>query len=390
MNPHTPMLLEVYLDASRLDRGQRLCVADTQIPISSSKHLILLEKWTLTLGSTAFDSSQDLPTVYKKCTLFCRALYTYVRLLPAHALCRSMSKSKLNSLRLTFRLCAASVPRADSVGLEQPLYVSDRITEAAFDSVVTPHGYIISCLILLILSHLCSRIFRLAVHYRECSLKLGVGDSTLDPLLRSEGDVSAVMTGSMPVPSSSATYATTSRPIFIPGRSGDADRGVSVLVSPRFVSQASFSSQGSADTSRSPGLFLASPPSEPSLYSSTAPTGVFRRPDPGDRSDRGGGATRPTSRLKSSDESFEWSARSPDLRVFHSKRESVASVASLAGTASSSLPDPSSLLFEMSLGNDDEDAELREFVKACEFAPELSMFKQSTPTSMSDSTVRIP
>ncbi|OTA98044.1 hypothetical protein M426DRAFT_28831 [Hypoxylon sp. CI-4A] len=126
-NRPPPLIIETYLDASRLKRGQSLVALDEngkrwdviealnssdQSSDSSSgrqgepiTHLVL-ERWRVELKGQSPNPSDDfgplLPTVYKKAIVLMRSIYTTTGLLPAWKLARN-SKTKGSHPALTVR-----------------------------------------------------------------------------------------------------------------------------------------------------------------------------------------------------------------------------------------------------------------------------------------------
>ncbi|RKP27488.1 autophagy-related protein 13-domain-containing protein, partial [Syncephalis pseudoplumigaleata] len=90
-------------------------------------------------------TSPELPTLYKRCIMFFRALYTYTRLLPAYRLCRRLRRSMghASPLQVDYRFTTASSARPDEIQLEMPLTDLEPRTVASthrFEPVDTPAG----------------------------------------------------------------------------------------------------------------------------------------------------------------------------------------------------------------------------------------------------------
>ncbi|KAF4339407.1 Autophagy-related 13 [Fusarium beomiforme] len=105
-NPPPPMVIEVYLDTSRLKDSQSLVIVDEtgkrwdvmeQLNSSASStdsssgasrrnNEVIIERWRVELkytGVTPTDFGPILPTIYKKAIVFFRSLFITTRLLPA-------------------------------------------------------------------------------------------------------------------------------------------------------------------------------------------------------------------------------------------------------------------------------------------------------------------
>lgn len=106
-NTPPALVIEIYLDASKLKESQSLTIVDDEgkrwdvmdqlnpsdsvsdndsSPYSRNTEVIL-ERWTVELKSTGSKPSEDfnpiLPTIYKKAIIFFRSIFTTTRLLPA-------------------------------------------------------------------------------------------------------------------------------------------------------------------------------------------------------------------------------------------------------------------------------------------------------------------
>ncbi|ORY06292.1 hypothetical protein K493DRAFT_310625 [Basidiobolus meristosporus CBS 931.73] len=158
----SPMIIEIYLDASELNHRQILVLNDelmqkVRVDIGngslsshlkyidkiSKKHTILLESWQLFLMEPVGSGVVDLPVVYKKSIVFFRSLYTYVRQLPAYRLFRRLRKMKLNGLKLGYRLTTTPMTPDNEIGIDTPISETDThgsSSSHAFDPIDTPLG----------------------------------------------------------------------------------------------------------------------------------------------------------------------------------------------------------------------------------------------------------
>ncbi|KAJ3081836.1 autophagy protein 13 [Physocladia obscura] len=119
-----PFFLDIYLDISQLSGSSQSLVLKDEIstrrqrfppsalvgqsvdPITGTifdvkKQRILLESWQLTLlphPPNSVTAPPEIPIMYKKCVIFIRALYSYLRLLPAHRLFRRLEKERLKQV----------------------------------------------------------------------------------------------------------------------------------------------------------------------------------------------------------------------------------------------------------------------------------------------------
>ncbi|KAI0139035.1 autophagy-related protein 13-domain-containing protein [Hypoxylon sp. NC0597] len=148
-NRPPPLIIETYLDASRLKRGQSLVILDEngkrwdvlealnssdQSSDSSTGRQgepitrLVLERWRVELKGKPPDQLDDfgplLPTVYKKAIILMRSIYTTTGLLPAWKLARN-SKTKNTHPALTVR-CEVSSG-------ERPTYGTDTLRVPLFD-----------------------------------------------------------------------------------------------------------------------------------------------------------------------------------------------------------------------------------------------------------------
>ncbi len=152
-----PLVIEVYLDTSRMPPNQALLYVDesgrprevasassrdgSPAPFRNGKRYreIVLERWTIELGDPAALSnkelSEQLPSVYKKGVVAFRSLYSFLRMLPAWKLYRQLGRQPGNSqpLRMKFRIRQAHELsyHEDDDPLTTPLFASHTQTQAS-------------------------------------------------------------------------------------------------------------------------------------------------------------------------------------------------------------------------------------------------------------------
>ncbi|KAI0097239.1 hypothetical protein GGR51DRAFT_541452 [Nemania sp. FL0031] len=167
-NRPPPLIIETYLDTSRLKSGQSLVAVDeigkrwdVVEAINSSDQSsdsstgrqgkpithVVLERWRIELKGTPADDIEDfgplLPTVYKKAIVLMRSIYTTTGILPAWKLARN-SKTKGTHPALTTR-CRVSIGDSRTFGsdtLRTPLFEGrgDVITDYAVGDLEVPVG----------------------------------------------------------------------------------------------------------------------------------------------------------------------------------------------------------------------------------------------------------
>jgi autophagy-related protein 13 len=115
--PPPAMIIEVFLDTSKLKKNETLVVIDDQgnrwnalealnTPDNNSEEShkfqsthadIVLERWKIQILATTngsnYDFGQQLPIVYKKCIAMFRALYSFVKLVPAWRIVKALSQN---------------------------------------------------------------------------------------------------------------------------------------------------------------------------------------------------------------------------------------------------------------------------------------------------------
>lgn len=150
---HPPLCIEIYLDTKALGHKQSLVIRDddgkrwdvsraldnASSGRSAKATQLLLERWTINVGDKTSvhpgDLVDPLPNVYKKAVVLFRALYTYIRFIPAFRYYKSVAKQPANSpaLKLAYRITNGDFksPRVDTLTL--PLYRSEEPVTARQD-----------------------------------------------------------------------------------------------------------------------------------------------------------------------------------------------------------------------------------------------------------------
>ncbi|KAJ8128006.1 hypothetical protein O1611_g5629 [Lasiodiplodia mahajangana] len=167
-NRPPPLIIETYLDTSRLKNGQSLVALDENgkgwdvvEAINSSDQSsdsstgrqgkpithVVLERWRIELKGASADDTEDfgplLPTVYKKAIVLMRSIYTTTGILPAWKLARN-SKTRSTHPALTTR-CRVFSDDSRTFGsdtLRTPLFEGrgDVITDYAVGDLEVPVG----------------------------------------------------------------------------------------------------------------------------------------------------------------------------------------------------------------------------------------------------------
>ncbi|KAH7020948.1 autophagy-related protein 13-domain-containing protein [Microdochium trichocladiopsis] len=167
-NRPPPLIIETYLDTSRLKSGQSLVILDDNgkrwdvvealtasdassdsssgWPSKPNPHVIL-ERWKVELKGTIPDDLDDfgaqLPTIYKKAIVLCRSIFTTTGILPAWKLAR---KSKTQGIHPASQV-RCRIRASDSLGsgldaLRSPLFdgPADVATDYMFGQLEVPVG----------------------------------------------------------------------------------------------------------------------------------------------------------------------------------------------------------------------------------------------------------
>ena len=139
------LIVEVYLDTSALTSSQSLVLlddhkrrwdvlealnnlsgsSDNKSRLQKRKNEVILERWTIELRDSHADRPYDfgstLPTVYKKCIVFFRSLYTTAKFVPAWRFVKSLAKSG-SSLKVSCRVLAGEPSNGQVDALTCPLH----------------------------------------------------------------------------------------------------------------------------------------------------------------------------------------------------------------------------------------------------------------------------
>ncbi|PQE25424.1 Autophagy-related 13 protein [Rutstroemia sp. NJR-2017a BBW] len=143
-NRPPPLIIETYLDTSALTNSQRLVIVDDHgkrwdvlDALSSSngsndgRSEVILERWRIELKDSSEERPSDfgstLPTVYKKCIVFFRSLYSTAKIVPPSKFVKSLAKggSSNGPLKVNCRITTGDVQPRRFDGLTQPLYDSN-------------------------------------------------------------------------------------------------------------------------------------------------------------------------------------------------------------------------------------------------------------------------
>ncbi|KAJ2906516.1 autophagy protein atg13 [Zalerion maritima] len=162
-----PMIIEVYLDASNLKKGQCLVAMDdsgkrwdvaealSAFDLSSDhpadaqrrRPELLLERWRIELKGSSMSDADDfgpiLPTIYKKSIIFFRSLYTTALSLPGHKLAKqSIGKVVPPALEVKCRISTSETEYRGFDPIRHPLYDtrSEVATDFVFGDLEVPVG----------------------------------------------------------------------------------------------------------------------------------------------------------------------------------------------------------------------------------------------------------
>ncbi|OIW25041.1 hypothetical protein CONLIGDRAFT_656813 [Coniochaeta ligniaria NRRL 30616] len=163
-NRPPPMIIETYLDASRLSNSQSLVIVDDNgkrwdvlEALNSSEsssggsspsrlqrrnNEVILERWRVELKCIPTDEPDDfaptLPTIYKRAIVFFRSLYTTVHIMPMWKL----SQHKVHpALEVKCRILTGEPDYPGYDPLRQPLYDgSDVVSDYVFGDLEIPVG----------------------------------------------------------------------------------------------------------------------------------------------------------------------------------------------------------------------------------------------------------
>lgn len=150
-----PMIIETYLDASRLSNSQSLVIVDDNgktwdalEALNSSESStdgsspgriqrndaeVVLERWRVELKPIPADGPEDfgptLPTIYKRSIVFFRSLYSATRILPCwrHSRQQATAKGLHPALKVKCRFLMGDPDFGDRDPLRQPLYDNGKV-----------------------------------------------------------------------------------------------------------------------------------------------------------------------------------------------------------------------------------------------------------------------
>ncbi|CAN8098418.1 unnamed protein product [Discula destructiva] len=160
--PFPPMIIETYLDASRLPPGQCLVVVDdnerkTDVlealnsPRGSPTFRtrvteVLLERWRFELNPSSIEELEEfghtLPTIYKKAVPLFRSLHALARLIPAHRVFKQSVKERRSSaLEVKCRILTGETEDTSIDTLRQPISgAQDVVGSYRFADLEVPTG----------------------------------------------------------------------------------------------------------------------------------------------------------------------------------------------------------------------------------------------------------
>ncbi|RDW75070.1 autophagy-related protein 13 [Coleophoma cylindrospora] len=149
-NRPPPLIIETYLNTADFTKNQSLVILDDQgkrwdvqealnrsggfneggpQPTKINTEVIL-ERWRIelkdVLGDNAYDFGSTLPTVYKKCIVFFRSLYTTAKFVPGWRFVKNLAKNRSanSQLRVNCRILTGEAPPSRYDALTVPLYES--------------------------------------------------------------------------------------------------------------------------------------------------------------------------------------------------------------------------------------------------------------------------
>lgn len=153
-----PMIIEVYLDASRLSKGQSLVIhdedgkrwdvaealstldtsSDNPVDLQKRRSEVVLERWRIELKGSSMSEADDfgpiLPTIYKKSIVFFRSLFVATLILPTFKFAQqSISKRVHPSLDVRCRILTSETEYRGFDPVRHPLYESREQKDVAAD-----------------------------------------------------------------------------------------------------------------------------------------------------------------------------------------------------------------------------------------------------------------
>lgn len=166
-NRPPPLIIETYLDASRLSPSQSLVIvddngkrwdvvealnnsessSDDSSPRMRKRNTeVILERWRIELRTPTNESNEDfgatLPTIYKRSIVFFRSLFVATRFMPAWKFSQqAMTKSSHPSLEVRCRILTSETDAHGYDPLRQPLYDGrEVVTDYLFGDLEVPVG----------------------------------------------------------------------------------------------------------------------------------------------------------------------------------------------------------------------------------------------------------
>ncbi|KAK2075320.1 hypothetical protein P8C59_009454 [Phyllachora maydis] len=190
-NRPPPMIIETYIDASRLSNGQSLVILDENgkrwdaLEVLNSSESssaegspprlrernteIVLERWRIELRCLPTDEPGEfgpsLPTIYKRSIVFFRSLFTITRVMPCWKLAQqSMAKTGHPALQVKCRFRTAEPDYLSYDPLRLPLFDGrDVVTEYMFGDLEVPVG----------------RLYASVSYRNDCSFRVDDSESLL-------------------------------------------------------------------------------------------------------------------------------------------------------------------------------------------------------------------
>lgn len=168
-NRPAPMIIEVYLDTSRLKESQSLVIVDENgkrwdvmeqlnsadsstdsTPGSNSRNEVILERWRVDLKTTGAVPADDfgpiLPTIYKKTIVYIRSLFVTTRLLPAWKYAsQAPAKNSHPALIPQVRITTSEPERPRLDRLRHPIDGRYPVTDYMFGDLEIPVGRLSTC-----------------------------------------------------------------------------------------------------------------------------------------------------------------------------------------------------------------------------------------------------
>ncbi|KAK3682419.1 autophagy-related protein 13-domain-containing protein [Podospora appendiculata] len=191
-NRPPPMIIETYLDASRLSSNQSLVIVDghgkrwdalealnssetssDEAPRRQQQQKrnteVILERWRVELRCLPTDNLEEfgpnLPTIYKRSIVFFRSLFVTTRLMPSWKYSQqALAKGIHPALEVKCRILTAEPEHTSYDPLRQPLFDgNDAVTEYMFGDLEVPVG----------------RFYASLTHRNDCNFRVDDSESLL-------------------------------------------------------------------------------------------------------------------------------------------------------------------------------------------------------------------